>query len=307
MLETNQSSSSSQQEQKNTQTSSAQSILASFVCGCLGGIGNILSSHPLDTIKVRMQILDMKLISCFKYITASEGVWALYKGITSPLFNVPLLYAMYFGTYEFGKWAQGFHPNQDISTSGAVIAGAGAGLAVCCVMTPVELIKCRLQMQGTGRKVHTTTAYQLARDVVSSSGFRELYKGNLITILREIPAGAVYFGSYEYCKRKLEQNYGNKYFVPLLAGGTAGLLSWIVSYPQDVIKTKLQCDSGLVRKYPQNKLIRDGGIISCAKDIWKHGGLTGFTKGFSACGLKAIIAEATTFFIYENTKKLAPY
>jgi len=247
----------------------------------------------------------MKLTSCFKFITASEGVWALYKGITSPLFNVPLLYAMYFGSYEFGKWAQGLQPHHDATIKQAFIAGAGAGIAVCCVMTPVELVKCRLQMEGTGRKVHRTTAFRMARDIVSENGFRALYKGNLITILREIPAGAVYFGSYEYFKRKLEQNYGNKHFIPLVAGGTAGFLSWVVSYPQDVIKTKLQCDSGLVKKYPQNKLIRDGGIISCARDVWKHGGLLGFTKGFSACGLKAIIAEGTTFFIYENTKKLA--
>jgi len=299
MFKTNESLS----DEKNP-PNSLKSILVSFLGGCLGGIGNIISSHPLDTIKVRMQILDMKLVSCFKFITGSEGVRALYKGITSPLFNVPLLYAIYFGAYEAGKWAQGLHPNQHITITQTAIAGAFAGIAVCTVMTPVELIKCRLQMQGAGRKMQTTTALRLAQQVVSSNGIKELYKGNLITILREIPAGAVYFGSYEYCKRKLEKSYGNQHFVPLLAGGAAGVLSWVVSYPQDVIKTKLQCDSELVKRYPQNKFLRDGGIISCAKDVWKHGGLLGFTKGFSACALKALIAEGATFFIYENTKKL---
>ena len=274
-----------------------------FLCGCLGGVSNILSSHPLDTIKVRMQILDMKLVNCFKFMTANEGVLSLYKGISSPLFNVPLIYAVFFGAYETGKWLQGISPLDKLSTHQSMIAGACAGFAVCGIMTPVELIKCRLQMEGTGRKVQTDTAFGMAKQIYRTSGIRGLYKGNLITILREIPAGAVYFGSYEYAKKNLRSMYGDSQLIPLVAGGIAGLLSWVVSYPQDIVKTKLQCDDGITRLYPQHKYLRDGGIVSCAKNVWNQGGFRGFFKGFSACSIKAVVAEGVTFFVYENTRK----
>jgi len=275
----------------------------SFLCGCFGGIANILSSHPFDTIKVRMQILDMKLTNSFKNIVAKEGFGALYKGISSPLFNVPLIYAVYFGTYEIGKWLQGVKIQENPTMTQAMVAGAGAGFAVCSIMTPVELIKCRLQMAGTGVKGKTITALAMAKKIIKEHGVREIYKGNLITLCREIPATAVYFGTYEYLSRKLKIKYGEINWIPIVAGGVAGLLSWIVSYPQDIIKTKLQCDAGAVRSYSNNKLIKDGGIINCTKEIMKQKGISGFTKGFSACAIKAVLAEAATFFVYENMKK----
>lgn len=287
--------------------SSLRTISVSFLCGCLGGVANILSSHSFDTIKVRMQILDLKFVNCFKYMVKNEGIGALYKGITSPLFNVPLIYAIYFGAYETGKWLQGVDPKKEVTISEAVTAGALAGFAVTAVMTPVELVKCRLQMLGTGSKTKTVGAFKMANQIVKARGIKELYKGSLITLCREIPATAVYFGIYEYLSRELKAAYGSSQLITLTAGGLAGLLSWAASYPQDVVKTKLQCDADLIRKYPQNKRFRDGGIINCAKDTWRRGGVRGFTKGFSACSLKGIIAEASTFFVYENLKSYSKH
>jgi len=284
-----------------------KAISASFLCGCFAGIANILSSHPFDTIKVRMQILDLKLSNSFKSIVAKEGLGALYKGLSSPLFNIPLIYAIYFGTYEIGKKMQGIQFHEDPTVSQALIAGAGAGFTACTIMTPVELVKCRLQMAGTGVRGKTTTAWIMAKKIIKENGIRGIYKGNLITLLREVPATAVYFATYEYLSKKLRDRHGESNWNPMIAGGVAGLLSWIISYPQDIIKTKLQCDTGTVRSYSSNKFIRDGGIISCIKEIFKQKGVRGFTKGFSACSIKAVIAEAATFLVYENTKRFAKY
>ncbi len=283
-------------------SSNLHTVALSFLCGCFGGVANIICSHPLDTIKVRMQMLDLKLYSCFRSITQTEGLLALYKGLMSPLFNVPILYAIYFGAYDLVRCTQKVTTNLTELVSQSAIAGAWAGLAVTIAMTPVELVKCRLQMEGTGQKAKLMTAFGMTKQIIKRSGTKELYKGTIATILREIPAGAVYFGTYEFFKSTLQEAYGKSMIFPLIGGGAAGLLSWAASYPQDVIKTKLQCDIGTVRKYPAHHYFKDGGVISCAKDIWTKNGAKGFVKGFSACSIKAIIAEAMTFFVYENTK-----
>ena len=280
-----------------------KNVISSFLCGCLGGVANILSSHPFDTIKVRMQILDMKLFDSLKYIIKTEGTLSLYKGMGSPLMSVPVIYAFCFGAYEIGKWLQGIKPKEDVTVSQAMIAGVFAGFGISGIVTPMELVKCRMQMEGAGKRMEKSTTLGMVKHVIRTNGIKELYKGNVITLFRELPSGAMYFGGYEYANMKLEEKYGEYNTNSLLAGGTAGFLSYVVGYPQDVVKTKLQCDDGMVRKYHENKYIKDGGIINCAKEIWRIKGIVGFTKGFSACVTRGVIAEAMTFFVYENTKK----
>ena len=287
--------------------SSFKNILSSFMCGCFAGIANTMSSHPFDTIKIRMQLLHKNLFATIRHTVAKEGIFSLYKGVGSPLFNVPIIYAISFGSYETGKWLQGVKQEDHPSLKQSLKAGAFAGLCISVVMTPMELIKCRLQMEDLGRRTKTFTTLGMVKHVINTYGFKEMYKGHLITMAREIPAGAVYFGSYDLVNRKLKEKFGDSPFLPLLGGSIAGLLSYSVAYPQDIIKTRLQTDSGEVRKYQNHKWIKDGGIINCVKDVLKTQGIRGFTKGYSACIIKAMIAEASTFYVYENTKKLTAY
>jgi hypothetical protein len=46
------------------------------------------------------------------------------------------------------------------------------------------------------------------------------------------------------------RRYGDSNLVVIMGGGVAGVVSWIVTYPQDVVKSRLQADSfGPDRKY----------------------------------------------------------
>jgi len=49
--------------------------------------------------------------------------------------------------------------------------------------------------------------------------------------------------------------------------------------------------------------MKDGGWIKCTQDIYQNQGLKGFYQGFSACGTRAVIANAFTFLVYEKAKK----
>ncbi len=84
------------------------------------------------------------------------------------------------------------------------------------------------------------------------------------------------FGSYYYFKKifaKVQQVKESElgYFSLLTLGSISGYFCWLFSYPQDVIKTKIQSDiTG--NKYKKNKWIFDGGYIDCAKIIWNKEG-----------------------------------
>ena len=94
-------------------------------------------------------------------------------------------------------------------------------------------------------------------------------KGKASVLTRECVAMTAYFGSYDYCK-----NLG---YHPLLSGAVAGLSNWTLTYPIDVIKS---------RQIAQNLTI---------KEAYQFGKLW---KGFPICATRAIIVNATNFYVY---------
>jgi len=280
-------------------------ILKDLAAGSIAGVANVLSGHPFDTIKVRMQMLNTKLGACVRSIISKEGVKSFYKGVYSPLYSVPVINAIVFGSYEMARRVLNSNSEGDMTLLQGMLAGSFAGLVNCIAVTPVELIKCRQQMEGLGYKAKETTSWEMIRKIVRREGISGLYKGNLITILREMPAYAAQFGTYEILKNYLSSIYGQSNVINFSCGALAGFSCWVFSYPQDIIKTKIQLDfGGAVKKYAPHHLFKDGGIINCAKDIYRHEGFRGFWRGFSACTMRAMIANAFTFVAYEEAKKL---
>lgn len=284
----------------NTPSMTMDMVLKDLAAGSLAGVANVLSGHPFDTIKVRMQMTETRLTTCIRSIISKEGLGSFYKGVYSPLYSVPAINAVVFGAYETSRRYLMRGNETEMTIYQGMLAGSWAGLLNSLVVTPVELIKCRQQMEGMGCKSRTTTSWAMMKQIVKSDGFSGLYKGNLITIMREMPAYAAQFGSYEIVKNFLTSRYGESQFLNFLAGGFAGFMCWVASYPQDVIKTNLQCG----KNYISHRFLRDGGIINCAKSIYSREGIRGFWRGFSACTMRAAIANAFTFVAYEEAKKL---
>lgn len=121
------------------------------------------------------------------------------------------------------------------------------------------------------------------------------------TVLREIPSIAGQFAAYEYLKQLfLKRSRSDRLTMAevSITGGLAGVLCWLVSYPQDIIKTKLQVDYS----YKESSRIRDGGFSNCAKTIYNTEGMSGFFRGLTPCLIRAYIANAIGFYIYEEAK-----
>lgn len=181
-----------------------------------------------------------------------------------------------------------------------IIAGSVAGFAQSIVVSPVELIKIRMQLQGTDekfvKKVYSSTDryrytnfWDCAKKIYRyENGIRGIYRGNVMTIFREVPSFAVYFGSYAYlCELcgAIDEKAAHPLKL-LLCGGTAGMLSWLLNYPQDVIKTRLQSDGMGQTKFR--------GILHCGKWIYENEGFVAYRRGLGATMLRAFPTNAAT-------------
>jgi len=262
-----------------------------FVAGCIGGAAGVAFGYPLDTVKVRIQTQEIGpdgsrmyrgTVDCLSKIIKTEGAQGLYKGMSSPLFGVAGINAITFGAY--GNILKQL-PNQD-SLSSITIAGSGAGLIQSFIVSPMELVKTQMQVcgqEGIGEAVST---------IVKNSGVKGLFKGLGITFTREVPAFGIYFGSYELMIREFGENTATI----LTAGGLAGILSWIFTYPQDVIKTRIQADG-----YGKSQIYK--GYSHCLKLGLESEGSKFLLRGVCSTVIRAFPTNAVTFGVYSFVMK----
>lgn len=172
------------------------------------------------------------------------------------------------------------------SQSFLVNAGAGtlAGIAEHCVMFPVDSIKTRLQMI-TETGINPKNVYSL----------KGLWKGVGSMFWGAGPAHAVYYGSYEFFKHKMNIEEGKSHIKEAAAGAIATVLSEAVLNPFDVIKQRQQIE------------YTSKSMINCGMKILQKEGVGAFYVSYPTTLLMNIPFNSVHFIIYEYyRKKLNP-
>lgn len=103
------------------------------------------------------------------------------------------------------------------------------------------------------------------RAIFKEKGIRGLYKGNVSLILREVIGYSAQFAAYEWVKGFYvsPQRPHLTFVETLVVGPVSATIGWIFSYPQDIIKTKLQVEPD--GTYKNWKWLKDGGFVECGK------------------------------------------
>lgn len=155
----------------------------------------------------------------------------------------------------------------------------------------IELVKIRYQISSSKDR-QGQNIFQFIKNIYTKEGLRKgLLKGNLITVLREVPAYTIYFLTYELLTNKTGETSTARM---LIAGGLAGQASWLLTYPVDVIKTRFQSDQKGEYK----------GIIDCAKKSIRTDGYSIFSKGIAVSLIRAFPSNAVCFAVVTWTFRL---
>lgn len=289
--------------------SASKDGLRDLLSGMLSGFVCKIFEYPFDTIKVLEQTGGSRFdgpIDCFRKTMAGRGAMSLYQGLTAPLIGSMMENASLFVAYGYIKKALAV--DEDAASLANPVpfwkllaAGAGSGFASTCVLTPVELIKCRLQAQLNGPAVGSSTQLLYKGPVdcilrtVKAEGVTGLWRGNLSTLAREIPGNMSWFGVYEAGMRtvQISRNYQRKKDVPLIwsafCGSFAGVAYWLVPYPADTVKSKIQTDSRF----------RGQSFQQVFQTVLKEEGVVGLYKGCSITCARAAPSHALVFYFYE--------
>jgi len=122
------------------------------------------------------------------------------------------------------------------------------------------------------------------------------FKGNGTNVVRIFPYSAVQFASYEWFAQLLLPE-GTNDLTPLLrltAGALAGLTSVIITYPLDLVRTRLSVQTSNELKY---KGIKDAFTL-----IYKQEGVLALYKGTNATLMGVAPYVGLNFMVYETLK-----
>ncbi|KAM9968106.1 hypothetical protein ACTFIW_002539 [Dictyostelium discoideum] len=196
-------------------------------------------------------------------------------------------------------------------------AGSFSGALTRFIVAPLDVVKIRLQLQRTqlnsnnnkiiGKENHVNYRgiINTMRKVIRDEGVRSLWKGNYSAELLWVTYAAIQFSTYneiigildpEYRKHqqrtdKDKPNYKPSSSITMIGGASAGVLSTIVSYPFDIIRTNI------VNNHNKTNFKQTFKTI-----IARNGGYSNLFSGINSSLFQIVPQMGFQFTFYETFK-----
>ncbi|KAK1835590.1 mitochondrial carrier [Podospora conica] len=309
-----------------TPRSSAMEALEDIIYGSIAGIVGKYIEYPFDTIKVRLQSQPSGLppiytgpLDCFRQSLHSSGLAGLYRGISAPLVGAAIETSSLFFFERLGRdavFTLGLaRADAPLPLSALWFTGAFAGVFTSFLLTPIELVKCKIQVPASGGVVASLRPLPVIRDIYRHHGVRGFWRGQLGTLIREAGGCAAWFGSKETASKMMRD--GNVRAartdealrrardepLPLwqqaVAGASAGMSYNFLFFPADTVKSRMQTT-------PVGEVGGGRGFGAEARVLWREAGVKGFYRGCGVTVLRSAPSSAFIFMVFDGMKKYLP-
>lgn len=244
------------------------------------------------------------------------------------------------------------------------VASTWGGALQCVVVVPTELVKCKMQVQSSsgalalpGGEPHFKGSIHCARYILKTRGVRGLFLGWWVTFWRDVPGYAAWFLAYDVSKDALVDSFvrtphprelpapptllpspppapvvhahahvSPPMWVSLVAGSIAGPVTWLSTYPFDVVcapaarvcapprtcmhsaqsrglmvaacAAALQLKS-IIQTSPPGTPARELKMSYIARREYARHGYRFFFRGLAPTLVRAVPVSAVTFAVYE--------
>jgi solute carrier family 25 iron transporter 28/37 len=219
-----------------------------------------------------------------------------------------------FSVYEAMKERLESKENGILASHHAAICGIAATAAHDCILTPMDVVKQRLQLgcyQG---------AIDCTRSVIRTEGIRALFRSYPTTLVINAPYGAVLVAVNEKVKSYLvpadmltktsKESLLPRFF---LSAGIAAACASVLTHPLDVVKTRLQTQDCFCKEPPITCPRRQAAIptvrtpkytdfFTSVKLIHAEEGLRGFYRGLIPRAALSVPGAAMCWGTYESVK-----
>ncbi|PKU71652.1 adenine nucleotide transporter BT1, chloroplastic/mitochondrial [Dendrobium catenatum] len=172
-----------------------------------------------------------------------------------------------------------------------LVSGAFAGAVSRTAVAPLETIRTHLMVGSSGN----STA-EVFENIMQKDGWKGLFRGNLVNVIRVAPSKAIELFAYDTAKKFLTHKFGEPFKIPvpvsLIAGACAGISSTLLTYPLELLKTRLTIERDVYDNlfHAFVKILRDEG----PSELY---------RGLTPSLIGVVPYAATNYFAYETLKK----
>jgi len=293
--------------------------------GSAAGIVSKVFEHPFDLTKVRLQaqVLDATArfrgpLDCLVQTFKKEGVRGLYRGLPAPVVGAMAENATLFLAYgelqNVTRQVGNIPVTQALSLPQLTLAAAGAGAITSFVLTPIELVKCKMQVQMLITPSSTVAAaalttpsvrelpgpFAILRDVIRTAGVRGLWLGQAGTLIRETGGSAAWFGTKELVCKLLRRDAPERQLRPsesALSGACAGAAYNVAFFPADTVKSTMQTEAEL-----RPGTIGQRSFSTVARELYRAQGMRGLYAGCGITVARSVPSSALIFWIYDGLR-----
>uniref|UniRef100_A0A5B6ZMI1 Adenine nucleotide transporter BT1 n=1 Tax=Davidia involucrata TaxID=16924 RepID=A0A5B6ZMI1_DAVIN len=172
-----------------------------------------------------------------------------------------------------------------------LVSGAIAGAVSRTAVAPLETIRTHLMVGSSG---HSTT--EVFHNIMKTDGWKGLFRGNLVNVIRVAPSKAIELFVYDTVNKNLSPKPGEQPKLPipasLVAGACAGVSSTLVTYPLELLKTRLTIQRGVY-----------DGLFDAFIKILQEGGPGELYRGLTPSLIGVVPYAATNYFAYDTLRK----
>jgi|Transcript_16726 solute carrier family 25 (mitochondrial carnitine/acylcarnitine transporter), member 20/29 len=260
----------------------AISSVSIVAAGAVGGAANCIVGHPLDTMKVIAQSspkANLSMTKISRTLWNDQGIAGFYRGVTPPLFaSCSIGSAFWLISTAAKEWVcEAGQTKDQLRPSQVILASQLTAPIYSCVVCPIEVIKCRMQADPT-----ITNPAKCVMNIAKREGVLQLWAGLMPTYLRRATGLPFFFVAHDLVKKETGST--------LLGGFVGGTLYWGVSYPLDVIKTRMHSSTK--------------GQLATAKQLIRESGIKGLYRGVAPALMRAGPSNGIYFIMYEKALEL---
>ncbi|KAJ5799119.1 uncharacterized protein N7518_001187 [Penicillium psychrosexuale] len=289
-----------------------------IIFGSSAGMAGKLIEYPFDTVKVRLQSQAEHLplryagpLDCFRQSIRADGFRGLYRGISAPMAGAAVETSCLFFSYRLiqDTLRATVYPGVEHLPIPALIAsGALSGSVTSLVLTPIELVKCRMQVPAESAGLKPAGPVAIIASIFRHQGLAGFWRGQLGTLIRETGGSAAWFGGYEGVSSLFRKyNKSNRHmtsdslpvYQQMIAGATSGMSYNFLFYPADTIKSRMQTVD--VSRLPVHA--QKHSFWGEAKALWRQQGLKGMYRGCGITCARSAPSSAFIFTVYEGLRQ----
>eukprot|EP00413_Alexandrium_margalefii_P043355 CAMPEP_0204605190 /NCGR_PEP_ID=MMETSP0661-20131031/58336_1 /ASSEMBLY_ACC=CAM_ASM_000606 /TAXON_ID=109239 /ORGANISM="Alexandrium margalefi, Strain AMGDE01CS-322" /LENGTH=315 /DNA_ID=CAMNT_0051616413 /DNA_START=42 /DNA_END=989 /DNA_ORIENTATION=+ len=275
-----------------------------FVQGSVGAAVGGSCAHPLDLIKVRMQLqtdaVKLNMAQMGRRIATTEGMFGLFKGVDASAARQLVYSGTRFGMYDVLKQAAGEN-ERPLSMLTKVACAACAGAVGAFAGNPGDLAMVRMQADGKlpeAERRGYKNIFDAVGKIARTEGVLSMWRTGVVPNMNRATIITVgQLAAYDQCKQLLVEA-GSRDGLPTHFGASfmAAFIASVMSNPVDVAKTRLMNQKEGAPAY--------SGTLNVMTSMVRQEGPLSLYKGFAATFARQCPYVVITWVTVEQLKKV---